>query len=199
MPVNYFHRKTTRCNKPALVRLKASFSFNRRVCRHISASRIQLIKCPQSRERENEDGYEGRWVCLGGQRPLLDLFFTPSALHLWFLSKYSLFVKKKKKKRSQNSWEYFQILTVKAVLWRRAIGEQVCSQAWRPQAGRDLRQMRDSTFHLKHARKSHWQQISIRLPVVWYATRVSDWGKMWSTGQTVRTFQGAGHRRSEVD
>lgn len=58
-----------------------------------------------------------------------------------------------------------------------------CLQAWWLQTGRGLWQMRDLTFHLKACKKSHWQQISIRLPVVWYATHVPDWetnGKHWT-------------------
>lgn len=163
-----------------LVRLKASFPFNRRVCRHVSASRIQLIKYPQWREREIEDGYEDRWVCLGGQRPLLDLLFTSLCSTLVISTQIWLVCKKTKKKKEKRKTlnGHFQTFTVKPVLWRWAIGEQVRAEARRPQAGRDLRQMRDWTFHLKHARRSRWQQITIRLPVVWYATRVSDWGKM---------------------
>lgn len=63
-------------------------------------------------------------------------------------------------------------LQIKTVPWRRT---QVCLQVWSLQTGRGLLQMRDLTFHLKACKKSHWQQISIRLPEVWYATRVLCW------------------------
>lgn len=118
----------------------------------------------------------------------------------WFLPKTSLWDVKSKHKIQMIIWfpqsKYAQY---KTVLWWWTTSEQVCFQARWLQAGRDLWQMRDLTFHLQHARnhsgsrlRSGCQRSGMQ--------HVSQIGKqMWSTGQSVKNFQGSGCRSgSEV-